>query len=692
MSEKELQNGHEFDGEPDEIEEVSYNTPPNSTTSHPFNGNNSSNEANNFSHSFNGNNSSNEANNFSHSSNSFQAANAPDGAGSNGKKTFGLRSVEPLSREEERELAGHDGETDELLTSEHRIKQDNEGAETHPVSEKPEVRTFSVLMGTGAVLGILGFFWFVFFAPKPVRQQAKTTNPKPVQVSEDESGELKSRLAFQDQQRALEVQPPEPKNRSTPAPKPMPAPKPAPAARRSQPPRPVQNFNPPPRTVQTIPPPQPPLPRPAQQPAPPPPRPYLTPLPRPVPPPAPLALRPVPPPEKVDPYERWAQLASLGQSRGQEIKELNGQGIAASSAIFPIAPGITATSYPAVRSVMPVTTPPPSTVAIAPTAAQATLPSTVAIAPTAAQATIPSTVAIAPVPLPQQQSVPPISQNPQPVLVSSPKSPQSSAPMQEIPAIAIGVTDSAANANRMTPGEAGILNRTTAGENTEGSTAMREIAIGSSAQAKVIVPMIWDEAGQSPTAGRFAVQLTEDIMATDGAIALPSGTVLITQVENVTRGNRLVSQSVVALVYPDAAGRIQQVPIPPGNLIVRGTDNQPLIADSLFDRGSEIAKADILVGILGSLGRVGEIINRPAQETFSQQSGFFGSTAVKTTTSPEPNILAAALEGFFTPTAQRLRERSDRDAQELLKRGNVAIVPEGTQVSVFVNAFVTVQR
>ena len=665
MNEKELQNWREFDGEPDEIEESSYSTPPSSTTSHPFNGNNSSNGVNNFSNSFNGNNSSNGANNFSNSSNGFQAANAPNGAIRNGKK---------LSREEERELAGHDGDADELLASEHRIKQDSEGPETRSVSEKPEVRTFSVLMGTGAVLGILGFFWFVFFAPKPIRQQAKTANPKPTQVSEDESGELKSRLAFQDQQRALEVQPPEPKNRSTPASKPTPAPKPAPAARRSQTPRPVQNFNPPPpRTVQTIPPPQPPLPRSAQPPAPPPSRPRPTPLPRPVPPPALLALRPAPPPrspspEKVDPYERWAQLASLGQSRGQAVKELNAEGISASSATFPsaIAPGMTAASYPAVPPAMPVPAPPPSAVAIAPVAA--------------------------PVPLSQQQPVPPISQNPQPVLVSSPKSPQSAAPMQEIPAIAIGAPGSAVNAKVMSPGEAGILNRTTAGENTEGSTAMREIAIGSSAQAKVIVPMIWDEADLIPTAGRFAVQLTEDIMATDGAIALPSGTILITQVENVTRGNRLVSQSVVALVYPDSAGRIQQVPIPPGYLIVRGTDNQPLIADSLFDRGSEIAKADILVGILGSLGRVGEIINRPAQETFSQQSGFFGSTAVKTTTSREPNILAAALEGFFTPTAQRLRERSDRNAQELLKRGNVAIVPEGTQVSVFVNAFVTVQR
>src|SRR4028119_189036 len=299
MNEKELQNGRKFDGEPDEIEESSYSTPPSSTTSHPFNGNNSSNGANNFSNSFNGHNSSNGANNFSNSfnghnssngannfsnsSNGFQAANAPNGAIRNGKK---------LSREEERELAGHAGDADELLASEHRIKQDSEEAETRSVSEKPEVRTFSVLMGTGAVLGILGFFWFVFFAPKPVRQQAKTANPKPTQVSEDESGELKSRLAFQDQQRALEVQPPEPKNRSTPASKPTPAPKPAPAARRSQTPRPVQNFNPPPpRTVQTIPPPQPPLPRSAQPPAPPPPRPPPPPSPPPRRPPRPrLAL------------------------------------------------------------------------------------------------------------------------------------------------------------------------------------------------------------------------------------------------------------------------------------------------------------------------------------------------------------------------------------------------------------------
>lgn len=185
--------------------------------------------------------------------------------------------------------------------------------------------------------------------------------------------------------------------------------------------------------------------------------------------------------------------------------------------------------------------------------------------------------------------------------------------------------------------------------------------------------------------------MNEDLLATDGAIALPTGTILITEVDNVTPGNRLVSQSAVAIVYPDSTGNIQQMPIPEESLLIRGSNNKPLIAQGLFERGSTIAKTDILVGVLSSLGRVGQIINRPTQRTLSQHSGLLGSSSVETLTGrAQPNILAAALEGFFTPTAQRLRERSDQTLEELMKRGNVAIVPEGTEVSIFVNAFITV--
>ena len=606
-----------------------------------------------------------------------------------------------ISRDDELEFAGYDEEADELLASEYKIKQENEQAEIRPVSEKPSVRMFSVLAGTGVVLGTFGFVWFTFFAPKPVRQQAKTSTPEVTPSSpNDESAELKSRLAFQDQQRTLEAQPPTPKERPTPTPKvtPAPAPKPTPkavpVARTPEPPRRVQNFNPPPppprpaplppppRIIQAVAPPLPPTPPPPPPPLPPKPSPPLRPT-----------QSPPPPAEKVDPYERWAKLASLGQSRG-EIADAPAieSAVASNSVVSPSTPPTLAIAPREGSNIAPPTTPTYSaqTPIVTASTTPAPSPGAIVFSPTLP----PTTPATTSMPFPQDQQ--PLSpQNTQPTQVNPQYTRPSAEP--EIASTAIGdtrVADSNPNttSSGMSAGEIGILNRTPINQNTNIDIATKEIAIGSSAKAKVIVPMIWDEAGQSPTGGRFAVQLTEDMKATDGAIALPSGTVLITEVQNVTRSNRLVSQSVVALVYPDSSGRIHQVPIPPGNLLIRGEDNQPLIAEGLFDRGSEIAKTDVLVGVLSSLGRVGEIINRPTQEVFSQQSGYFGSTTIQTTSKRRPSVLAAALEGFFTPTAERLRERSDRATQELLKRGNVAIVPEGTEVSVFVNSFVSLRR
>ena len=607
MITNELQNQPDFDDEPDEIEEGG-----NSLSSHLTNGHHHENVK-----------ASNGAKSYSNNTNSFQLTH---------NSQHPINKNEEISPDEEKELAGYDEETDELLASEYRIKQENEQVEIRPVSEKPTVRMVSVLTGTGVVLGIFGFLWFTFFAPKPVRQQAKTSTPEVTpSPPTDESGELKSQLAFQDQQRTLETQPPvskgHPKPTSTPTPTSKPAPKAVPVARTPQPPRPVQNFNPPPRVVQTVSPPQPPTP---------PPRPTLSP-------PRSIPSPPPPPTEKLDPYERWAQLASLGQSRGEVTEDSNSENAIANNST-PITIGTTSTLSPGTPITTPVAT---------------------------------ST------PFPQDQQPTPISATPEvePGIASV-----------AIEDTKLTNSNSSTNFSPMSAGEVGILSRTPVNQNSNDGITTKEIAIGSSAKAQVIVPMIWDEANQSPTDGRFAVQLTEDMKATDGAIALPSGTILIAEVQNVTRQNRLVSQTIVAVVYPDSSGHIQQMPIPPGNLLIRGEDNQPLIAESLFDRGSQIAKTDILVGVLNSLGRVGEIINRPTQQTFSQQSGVLGSTTVQTSTNSKPDILAAALEGFFTPIASRLQERSKRTDEELLKQDNIAILPEGTEVSVLVNSFVSVRR
>ena len=179
--------------------------------------------------------------------------------------------------------------------------------------------------------------------------------------------------------------------------------------------------------------------------------------------------------------------------------------------------------------------------------------------------------------------------------------------------------------------------------------------------------------------------------ATDGSVALPTGTILVTQVESVNQGNKLVNMSVVALVYSDSQGRIRQEAIPPGNLLIRGKHNQPLIAQGLYDKGPEIARQDLLVGVLSSLGKVGEIINQPRTQSSSSSSSFGFSQSTVTTTS-NSNVLATAMSGFFKVTGDRQAQRSNQAVQQMLQTPNVAVVPEGTKVSVFVNGFLSVRR
>ncbi|GAX45244.1 hypothetical protein NIES4075_62650 [Tolypothrix sp. NIES-4075] len=553
-----------------------------------------------------------------------------------------------ITLEDEKELAGYNDDLPELLTKEYRIKQDEEEPEGRSTSEKPSVRMGLVLTATATIMGVVGFVWFGFLAPKPARQKASNPSPSttPKQL-EDESAELKGKLAFQDQRRQLETKPDIQKQRSTPT-KPQTSLSPVVAKTPSSPPpvRQTPTVLPPPRTVFV------------RQPSPPPPQSALftarpiqrtqptQPIQEPI-----RAIQAAPPAEPssaVDPFERWSQLASLGQTRGLTTPEMasNSQG--------------QPTTELGDNSFATSSTPAPTITAFR-------------TSPTALST----------------------QNNASPVLTRT----QQQSIQQGISTVSIGYTGAnnnsvVTNATAMTDGEMGILNRSPVNQDSnsaETSDSALEVAIGTSVNARVVVPMLWDESGESPTNGRFAIQLTEDMQSTDGSVALPTGTILITQVESVNRSNRLVNMSVVALVYPDSQGHMRQEEIPSGNLLIRGKNNQPLIAQGLFDKGSQIAKQDLLIGVISSLGRVGEIINQPRTQSSSSSSSFGFSQSTVTTTS-NPNVLAAALEGFFKVTGDRLAKRSDQAVQEMLKKPNVAVVPEGTKVSVFVNSFLRVRR
>jgi hypothetical protein len=512
-----------------------------------------------------------------------------------------------LTPEEEQQLAGFNPATPQLISEEYRLKQDQESAVERPLAERASIRLGSVVAVVGTVMGAGAVLWFGFLQPRPPARQV-TQSPTPTPTTPptfDETAELKSRLAFQDQQQQLQ-----PESAARPQ-SPVPS---RPVASRSTAPAPTQAAVSPPITASR---------------------------------PDPVIVRsPVTPPERiqpverVDPFQRWAQLANVGQLR---VSPGAMEPSRSASSNLPDAPSNPVSPADQQNSVIPV-------VSIGRTETESS-------SLTTSSDMVPNPFGVAP-----------------PTELRS--------------------TFSA----DMTPGMIGILNRTPASQLDQRTGSLSEVALGTSTRAKVILPMVWDEGSNNSTGGtasaqenRFAVELVEDMKATNGTVALPAGTVLVIRTSAVGRGNNLVSASAIAIVYRDRLGQIRQQTLPPDSLQIRGQDNRPLIAQKLNDVGPDIARQDLLTGLLSSLGRVGTIINQPrTQSSTTTSGGNFNQSVI--TSSAEPQIWAAALEGFFNPVAERLSRRSDQTMQALLQRPNVQFVPEGTEVSVVVNSFLRVDR
>jgi hypothetical protein len=227
-----------------------------------------------------------------------------------------------------------------------------------------------------------------------------------------------------------------------------------------------------------------------------------------------------------------------------------------------------------------------------------------------------------------------------------------------------------------TPGTTGILRRQTA-------QPMQQIALGATAAATVSVPLIWDNASETQLSDRFALTLTDDLLATDGTVALKAGTVVVATIKGVNSRNYVVQAQAIALIS-QKNGQIQQQNLPENTILIQGEAQQPLIAQGYFDPGNDIATQDLLVSTLSGIGRIGEVFTEPeVTSTITNTiNGVGNSTLIS---NRERQIWAAVLDGFFNPLAQRIANRSEQQIQELLDRPNLAVIPVGTPVSITVN-------
>ncbi|MEG4603602.1 hypothetical protein QUA96_33960, partial [Microcoleus sp. F6_B3] len=424
--------------------------------------------------------------------------------------------------------------------------------------------------------------------PKSPREPIAQSTPKESSSGtiKDEKPELLAKLAYQDQQKLLAEKPQKTaKPKTEPSPKPSRTPRtprtPRLVATRSAapPPTPLSEPLPAPRTVvRTVT-----LPAPIPQrvssrtPAPPP-----APIPKPL---VPPPLIPTPTEEKIDPFERWNQLAQLGQIRGN----FDPNRIANAVSATPSTPA--ATSATAAALTKPAPTTEFLTVNIG---NQKSQPSYVSFEQ------IPEKLYSHPNNASGERLHPEFpygedslettdnSQNSTNQLTPTALSPQTSSdstdnPIETAARLSASRTslpdtefqtlspETAPEASALTnsptleqvnsPGAKGILNRTP-------QTA--QVPLGTTANGVVSVPLLWDEGSGKQLYDKFAVTLTADFTATDGSIAFPAGTVVIAKASTVSKTNRMVQATAVALVYSDRNGQIKQQPIPEGAILIAG--------------------------------------------------------------------------------------------------------------------------
>ena len=261
-----------------------------------------------------------------------------------------------------------------------------------------------------------------------------------------------------------------------------------------------------------------------------------------------------------------------------------------------------------------------------------------------------------------------------------------------------GITRRETQPASTSPGAQGIIQqrsvpstRETSAE-TSNTNARQQVAIGSSAEGQVIVPVIY-AGGEASAQGRFAIELVEPLTDINGDVALEAGTVLITQIAEVLDAN-ILRQQVVAIVYRDANHQVRQEAISPGVLLVRGEDNQPLVAEVHHDGHDSDLGEDLLVGALSALGNIGAVVNAPdtVSTAVSEAAGNDTTTSTSTTVTrgQDDDVVAAALEGFFTPISERVAERFD--PQQQTTSSPYLLIPEGEEVSIFVNGWLEVAQ
>ena len=206
---------------------------------------------------------------------------------------------------------------------------------------------------------------------------------------------------------------------------------------------------------------------------------------------------------------------------------------------------------------------------------------------------------------------------------------------------------------------------------------------GETSSGTLTTPLILDDSkdkssARKPQSDQFTIALSQPLTDSVGQVAMPAGTQLLVQVDELSNTGQ-VQLSATTAVW-DEGGSKKELTLPSRVIQIRGENGKPLVAQQFEDRGKEIASMDAGQFLLGAMRRSAELFTRSNSRI---QTG--DNTTVITENNPKPNILAGALEGGTDAVLNSITARNQRAIQEMEKRSNIRFIESGQPVQIFVN-------
>ncbi len=211
-----------------------------------------------------------------------------------------------------------------------------------------------------------------------------------------------------------------------------------------------------------------------------------------------------------------------------------------------------------------------------------------------------------------------------------------------------------------------------------------QLTVGASVSGKLITPLTWsryqnNESKNKSEGEKFIIKLEEPLNTQSGFVVLPKGSRIVATLDNVSEAGFVSLQA--TQVVTDG----KEYNLPPNAIAIRGNSGQPLIASRLNSNKGEVARRDAETFAVGSLAKIGKVLNQPKEEQISTSSGFGSTNSFSSVRRGRENILGAVLEGGFEPLTQQILKRNQQALQEIQQQEDVWYVKAGTNVQVFVN-------